>query len=154
MVNVADSLAIGGDATALGVTGNSLASTYEWAFQWGPGLVAGIGNGLILGYLMYRSELVPRRIEAIERIQGATTGLDDRLIELQVQGLGLNALDTKLAGLTAHLASAPSAKPSDASPSPAWVTASATAQFAGPAESAESSSFPTTVNDELVDLLV
>ena len=98
-----------------------------------------------------------RRIEAIERIQGATTGLDDRLIELQVQGLGLNALDTKLAGLTAHLASAPSAKPSDASPSPAWVTASATAQFAGPAESAESaesSSFPTTVNDELVDLLV
>ena len=54
IVNVADSLASAtdADATALGVTGNSLASTCEWAFQWGPGLVAGIGNGLMLGNLI------------------------------------------------------------------------------------------------------
>ena len=72
VVNVADSLAsaTGGDASALAVTGNSLASTYEWAFQWGPGLVAGIGNGLMLGYLMYRSALVPPRMAVLGLIGG------------------------------------------------------------------------------------
>lgn len=72
IVNVADSLAsaTGANAAALGVTGNSLASTYQWAFQWGPGLVAGIGNGLMLGYLMYRSELVPRRMAMLGLIGG------------------------------------------------------------------------------------
>ena len=42
----------GSEAAALQVQGNSLVHTYEWAFEWGPGLVAGIGNGLLLGYLM------------------------------------------------------------------------------------------------------
>ena len=42
-------------SAALVAQGNSLVHTYEWAFLWGPGLVAGIGNGLMLGYLMYRS---------------------------------------------------------------------------------------------------
>jgi hypothetical protein len=70
VVNVAESLAAGGDATALAATGNSLAKTYDWAFQWGPGLVAGIGNGLMLGYLMYRSELVPPRMAILGLIGG------------------------------------------------------------------------------------
>jgi hypothetical protein len=49
VVNVAGSLAsaTGVQATARGVSGSSLVNTYEWAFQWGPGLVAGIGNGLL-----------------------------------------------------------------------------------------------------------
>jgi hypothetical protein len=29
---------------------------------FGPGLMAGVGNGLILGYVMYRSGLIPRRL--------------------------------------------------------------------------------------------
>jgi hypothetical protein len=29
---------------------------------FGPGLMAGVGNGLILGYVMYRSGLMPRRL--------------------------------------------------------------------------------------------
>jgi hypothetical protein len=64
VVNVAEALvsASGAEAAALGASGNSLVKTYDWAFQWGPGLVAGIGNGLMLGYLMYRSALVPRRM--------------------------------------------------------------------------------------------
>ena len=33
---------------------------YEWAFRLGPGFVVGVGNGLILGWLMYTSQLVPR----------------------------------------------------------------------------------------------
>ena len=72
VVNVADSLAsaTGAQATALEVSGSSLVNTYEWAFQWGPGLVAGIGNGLMLGYLMYRSALVPPRMAMLGLIGG------------------------------------------------------------------------------------
>jgi uncharacterized protein DUF4386 len=64
VTNVIDALAgaSGVRATALVVQGNSLAHTYEWAFLFGPGLVVGFGNGLMLGYLMYRSGLVPRRM--------------------------------------------------------------------------------------------
>ena len=38
----------------------SLAALKDWTFLFGPGLVVPFGNGLILGYLMYRSGLVPR----------------------------------------------------------------------------------------------
>ena len=62
--------ASGSEATALQVQGNSLVHTYEWAFEWGPGLVPGIGNGLLLGYLMYRSALVPPRLALLGLIGG------------------------------------------------------------------------------------
>jgi hypothetical protein len=39
----------------------TLAEIKDWTFLLGPGWVVGWGNGLILGYLMYKSELVPRR---------------------------------------------------------------------------------------------
>jgi len=58
------------EATALAVQGNSLAATYDWAFLFGPGLVVGFGNGLMLGYLMYRSGLVPRRMAMLGLIGG------------------------------------------------------------------------------------
>jgi hypothetical protein len=38
----------------------SLAALKEWTFLFGPGFVVPFGNGLILGYLMYKSGLVPR----------------------------------------------------------------------------------------------
>jgi Domain of unknown function (DUF4386) len=38
----------------------TLAEIKDWTFLLGPGWVVGWGNGLILGYLMYRSQLVPR----------------------------------------------------------------------------------------------
>ena len=40
----------------------SLAALKDWTFQLGPNWIVGWGNGLILGYLMYRSGLVPRRM--------------------------------------------------------------------------------------------
>ena len=72
VVDVANSLtsATGIHATAIGASGSSLVNTYEWAFQWGPGLVAGIGNGLMLGYLMYRSALVPPRVAILGLVGG------------------------------------------------------------------------------------
>jgi hypothetical protein len=71
-VSIAGALggASGAEATALGTQGNSLVHTYEWAFEWGPGLVAGIGNGMILGYLMYRSALVPPRMAMLGLVGG------------------------------------------------------------------------------------
>jgi hypothetical protein len=45
-----------------GTVAYTLAAIKDWTFQLGPGWVVGWGNGLILGYLMYRSELVPRRM--------------------------------------------------------------------------------------------
>ena len=39
----------------------TLKAIKDWTFLLGPGWVVGWGNGLILGYLMYRSGLVPRR---------------------------------------------------------------------------------------------
>jgi hypothetical protein len=73
VLNVADALrtASGVGATALAVQGNSLVHNYDWAFLWGPGLVAGIGNGILLGYLMYRSELVPRRMALFGIVAGS-----------------------------------------------------------------------------------
>lgn len=72
IVSVSDSVAgaSGAEASALAVQGNSLAATYDWAFLFGPGLVVGFGNGLILGYLMYRSGLVPRRMAMLGLIGG------------------------------------------------------------------------------------
>ena len=55
---------------ALAAQGNTLVSVYDWAFQFGPGLVVGFGNGLMLGYLMYRSGLVPRRMAILGLVGG------------------------------------------------------------------------------------
>lgn len=49
----------GADAAAMGGLAESLAAIKDWTFKLGPGWVVGIGNGLILGYLMYRSGLMP-----------------------------------------------------------------------------------------------
>jgi hypothetical protein len=72
VVDVMDTLAgaSGARATSLVAEGNSLVNTYEWAFLFGPGLVVGFGNGLMLGYLMYRSRLVPPRMAMLGLIGG------------------------------------------------------------------------------------
>ncbi|MHB1198569.1 MAG: dynamin family protein [Polaromonas sp.] len=49
-----------------------------------------------------------RRLEAIERIQQAASGLDDRMAEIGAQENVLNELDAKLTELTSHLVGAPS----------------------------------------------
>lgn len=50
-----------------------------------------------------------RRLEAIERIQQAASGLDDRIHEIEGQENALDMLDAKLGELTAHLTDAPTA---------------------------------------------
>jgi len=46
-------------AADAGTVAYALAAMKDWTFLLGPGFIVGIGNGLILGYLMYRSGLVP-----------------------------------------------------------------------------------------------
>ena len=55
------------DAADLAV---SLAALKDWTFLFGPGMVVPFGNGLILGYLMYKSGLVPRRMAWLGMIGG------------------------------------------------------------------------------------
>jgi hypothetical protein len=47
-------------ATSTPFLGEAFVALYRRAFLVGPGFFAGLANGVILGYLMYRSELVPR----------------------------------------------------------------------------------------------
>ena len=53
-----------------GTIAYTLAAIKDWTFLLGPGWVVGWGNGLILGYLMYRSELVPRQAAWLGLIGG------------------------------------------------------------------------------------
>jgi hypothetical protein len=43
----------------------------EWTFPLGPGFAVGVGNGLVLGYLLYRSGLVPRSMAVLGLVGGA-----------------------------------------------------------------------------------
>jgi Domain of unknown function (DUF4386) len=70
--------AAGADPDSLILTGESLVAIYDWTFLFGPSFTAGLGNGLLLGYLMYRSGLVPRRMAMLGLIGGpllATAGI-------------------------------------------------------------------------------
>jgi hypothetical protein len=62
--------AAGADATSLVAVGESLVALHNTTRLLGPGFVVGIGNGLMLGYLMYRSRLVPRGLAVLGLIGG------------------------------------------------------------------------------------
>ena len=59
-----------GGADSLVPVGRSLVAIHDWTFLLGPGWIVGVGNGLILGYLMYRSGLVPRGMAMLGLIGG------------------------------------------------------------------------------------
>jgi uncharacterized protein DUF4386 len=59
-----------GTSATLGSLAYTLAAIKDWTFKLGPGFVVGIGNGLLLGYLMYRSQLVPRRWAMLGLVAG------------------------------------------------------------------------------------
>jgi hypothetical protein len=58
------------EGTADAVVGETLVAIYDRAFLIGPGFFAGLANGVILGYLMYRSGLVPRGMAMLGLIGG------------------------------------------------------------------------------------
>jgi hypothetical protein len=58
------------DSATLETVGRSLVAIKDWTFVLGPGFVVGVGNGLVMGYLMYRSGLVPRQMAMLGLIGG------------------------------------------------------------------------------------
>ena len=70
----------GADAASLLTAGKSLVALKNWTFLLGPGFMVGVGNGLILGYLMYTSGLVPRGFAVLGLIAGPV---------LMVSGVGV-----------------------------------------------------------------
>jgi hypothetical protein len=55
---------------ATAALGKALIAIHDWTFLLGPGFIVGVGNGPLLGYLMYRSGLVPRRMAMLGLIGG------------------------------------------------------------------------------------
>src|SRR5436305_12048751 len=55
---------------AEGTVAYTPAAIKDWTFLLGPGWVVGLGNGLILGYMMYRTGLVRRRVTWLGLIGG------------------------------------------------------------------------------------
>jgi hypothetical protein len=88
----------GGDEGAIAYT---LAALKDWTFILGPGWVVGWGNGLILGYLMYRSGLVPRWLAMFGLVGGPLNILSGTLVMFGVadQGGALQGLATIPEGL-------------------------------------------------------
>jgi hypothetical protein len=71
LVTMRQEAAAGADAGSLLAVGQSLVALHHWTFLLGPGFIVGVGNGLILGYLMYRSGLIPRRLALLGLIAGS-----------------------------------------------------------------------------------
>jgi len=61
----------GVDEASFITAGKALVAVHDWTFLFGPGFIgAGFGNGILLGFLMYRSRLVPRPMAALGLIGG------------------------------------------------------------------------------------
>ena len=61
----------GTDNASLILNGRSLVAVHDATFLLGPAFCAAIGNGLMLGYMMYRSGLVPRRFAQFGMVAGS-----------------------------------------------------------------------------------
>jgi hypothetical protein len=59
-----------GNAASLVLVERSLVAIHDWTFLLGPRFCAGFGNGVLLGYLMYKSGLVPRGMAMLGLIGG------------------------------------------------------------------------------------
>lgn len=59
------------DASALVNISRSLVAVHDWTFLLGPAFCAAFGTGLLMGYLMYRSGLMPRRVAMLGLIGGS-----------------------------------------------------------------------------------
>jgi Domain of unknown function (DUF4386) len=88
---------VGSTSTAgLTVVGDAFLAMQQWTFNLGPAFVVGVGNGLILGFIMYRTGLVPRRLAVLGLIGGPLI-----IASGSAAVLGLIELDGALQNLSA-----------------------------------------------------
>lgn len=71
---------VGGDAATTGLVGQALVTLHDWAFLLGPQFCSGLGTGILLGYLMFKSGLVPRGMAALGLIGGPLAFLGGVLV--------------------------------------------------------------------------
>ncbi|MCI0157487.1 DUF4386 domain-containing protein [Leifsonia shinshuensis] len=64
-----------GDQEVVAVSAHTLVVLRNWTFLLGPGFVAGLGNGVLLGWLLLRSGLVPRGMAIVGMIGGSLVAL-------------------------------------------------------------------------------
>jgi Domain of unknown function (DUF4386) len=74
----------GGSAGSLLNDARTLVAVRNWTFVLGPGFVVGVGNGLILGSMMYRSGLMPRGLAILGLIAGVLICITGLLVVLDV----------------------------------------------------------------------
>jgi hypothetical protein len=65
----------GADTAAFSAVSAGLLALHGWTFLLGPGFLSGVGNGLLLGALLHRSGLVPRRMTLLGLIGGPLVAL-------------------------------------------------------------------------------
>lgn len=59
----------GADIGALNIAGQTLVAIHDWTFLLGPGFCVGV-NGILLGWLMYRTGLMPRGLALLGVVGG------------------------------------------------------------------------------------
>jgi hypothetical protein len=79
---------VAGGETALVTTSHALVALQAWTFNLGPSFVVGVGNGIILGYMMYRTGLVPRGMAMLGLIGGPLVVLSGTAVILGVIDAG------------------------------------------------------------------
>ncbi len=98
IVTVLGVVSLGHDDPGASSLAVSLAQMKDWTFLLGPGVMAGLGNGLLLGYLLYRAELVPRRMAMLGIVGGPV---------LVAAGMGVLFGAIEAGGVVQSLATAP-----------------------------------------------
>ncbi|MGH1523887.1 DUF4386 domain-containing protein [Leifsonia sp. L25] len=84
------------DADALTASAHTLVTLRNWTFLLGPGFVAGLGNGVLLGWLLLRAGLVPRPMAVVGMVGGSLVALSGIgvLFGLWSQGSPVSAVAT------------------------------------------------------------
>lgn len=77
-----------GDAQALSASAQTLVALRNWTFLLGPGFVAGLGNGVLLGWLLLRSGLVPRAMAIVGMVGGSLVALSGAGVMFGLWGQG------------------------------------------------------------------
>lgn len=70
MLTLRQGLVGGADGEVLVPIGQALVALHDASFLFGPGFLAPLGNGILLGYLMFRSGLVPRGLALLGLVGG------------------------------------------------------------------------------------
>lgn len=78
----------GGDPESLLIAGRTLVALHDWTFRIGPGVVVGLGNGLMLGYMMWATRAIPRGLSVLGLVGGPSIVASGLLVVLGVVPAG------------------------------------------------------------------